>query len=109
MTPFEFLQQERPLAIIAGIAGAAAMAATDWRSPWRFAQHLFVGTACSAAATPLFAPAISKLLGMIAVDPASHGYAAAFIVGAFGVYLLEYALAFWRHKIGRGDKDAGDA
>ena len=74
MTLFEFLQQERPLAIIAGIAGAAAMAATDWRSPWRFAQHLFVGTACSAAAKRV-APssASSALFAVTTLAPLDSG------------------------------------
>lgn len=99
MSIFEFLQQDKPLAIMAGLAGAAAMAATDWRSPWRLVQHIFVGTAASAIATPVFLPAIGKALSWLAVNPESNGNAAAFITGAFAIYVLEYALAFWRLKI----------
>lgn len=102
MTPEEWLSSERAATVIAGVLGAAAMAATDWRTPWRLVQHLFVGTASSAIATPVFEPAISKTLGIIAVDPAAHENAAAFIVGAFGIYILELSLAIWRAKIRRG-------
>lgn len=109
MTIYEFLQQDKPIAVLAGLAGAAAMAATDWRSPWRLVQHIFVGTAASAIATPVFAPAIGKALGWLAVAPASHGNAAAFITGAFAIYILEYSLAFWKLKIAKpGEKPRGE-
>ena len=101
-----FLQHsERGIAFVAGVAGAAAMAATDWRSPWRVVQHLFVGTCAATFATPIFAPAISKALGWIAVDPGRYTDASAFIVGAFAIYVLELGLAIYRHKIAklRGD------
>ena len=101
MNIFEFVQGDKPLAVLAGMAGAAAMAATDWRTPWRVVQHIFVGTSCSAMATPVFAPTISKVLGFVAVDPEAHQNASAFIVGAFAIYFLEFALAFWRAKTKR--------
>lgn len=104
MTLFEFLASEKPLVVLSGIAGAAAMAATDWRTPWRLLQHIVVGTTCSAIATPVFAPAISAMLGFVAVDPSAHANASAFIVGAFAIYFLEFSLAFWRAKT----KKAGD-
>lgn len=100
MTLWEFLQQPKPLAILAGIAGAAAMAVTDWRSPLRALQHLFVGTVTAAVATPWFYPVISKVLSFAQVEPAAHPSSAAFITGAFGIYVLEFALAFWRRKAG---------
>lgn len=99
MSLLEFLQQDKPIAVMAGLAGAAAMAATDWRSPWRLVQHIFVGTAASSIATPIFFPAIAKALGWLSVNPDSQGNAAAFITGAFAIYVLEYALAFWRLRI----------
>lgn len=100
----DLLQHEKTIAIFAGALGAAAMAATDWRSPWRLLQHVFVGTAASAIATPVFAPAISKILGFAAVDPSAHGNASAFLVGAFAIYLFEFSLAFWRAKTRRANK-----
>ena len=108
MTIIDFFQQDKPLAVLAGLAGAAAMAATDWRSPWRLVQHIFVGTSASAIATPVFAPAIGKVLGWLSVDPATHANAAAFITGAFAIYLLEYALAFWRLKIAKSNRNSDD-
>ncbi len=98
MTIGELLSSDRIVPALAGIAGAAAMAATDWRSPWRLAQHVFVGTAMSAVATPVFAPAISRVLGLIAVDPSAHANASAFLVGAFGIYFFEFAREFWKAK-----------
>lgn len=105
VTLWDILQSEKPLTVLSGIAGAAAMAATDWRSPWRVVQHIFVGTAASAIATPILYPAISGILGFIAVDASAHGNAAAFIVGAFAIYFLEFALAFWRARTGKVDGD----
>lgn len=87
------------------------MAATDWRTPWRVVQHVFVGTAASAIATPVFAPVISKVLGFFTVDPSAHQNASAFIVGAFAIYILEFSLAFWRAKTKsarKPDKGGGD-
>lgn len=74
------------------------MATTDWRSPRRLAQHLLVGTATSVFATPIFAPGISTILGWAHVDHTAHPNASAFIVGALGIYVLEYALAFIRAR-----------
>lgn len=98
MTLQEFLDSPHPLYVLAGVAGAAAMATTDWRSPRRALQHLLVGTVTSIFATPVFAPGISSLLGWAHVDPAAHPNASAFIVGAVGIYVLEYILAFMRAK-----------
>ena len=98
MTLGELLSSERVIPVLAGIAGSAAMAATDWRSPWRLVQHVFVGTSMSAVATPVFAPSISRVLGLIAVDPSAHGNASAFLVGAFGIYFFEFAREFWKAK-----------
>lgn len=103
MTFWEWIQQPRPLAVIAGLAGAAAMAVTDWHSPLRAIQHLFVGTITAAVATPWFYPFISTLLDWARVDPAAQPYSAAFITGAFGIYVLEFVLAFWRRKTGKED------
>lgn len=108
MTVWELIQQEKPLAILSGLAGAAAMAATDWRTPWRLVQHIFVGTAASAIATPIFAPSIGAVLGWMQVAPEANSNAAAFITGAFGIYVLEYALAFWRLKIKKPDLGNSD-
>lgn len=105
MTVFELLQSDRPWQILAGVAGAAAMAATDWRTPLRLVQHIFVGTLCSAVATPWFAPAISKVLDIFPIQESMHQDAAAFITGAFAIYLLEFILAFWRAKIRGGNGD----
>lgn len=108
MNLIDLLQSDKPLTILSGLAGAAAMAATDWRSPWRLVQHIFVGTSASAIATPIFFPAISTVLGFIKVDPNLHQNSAAFIVGAFAIYLLEFSLAFWRAKTSKlenGDDD----
>lgn len=102
MTWLEALYESgKTTAIFAGIAGAAAMAATDWRNPIRFAQHLFVGTVTAAVATPWAYPAISTLLSFLQVKDDSHEASAAFITGAFGIYALEYALATWRRKYGK--------
>lgn len=98
MTFLEWLHEPKPLAILAGVAGAAAMAATDWRSPLRFIQHLFVGSVTAAMATPWLYPIISQALSFARVDPAAHGSSAAFITGAVGIYVLEFVVAFWKRK-----------
>ncbi len=98
MTLGELLSQDRIIPALAGMAGAAAMAATDWRSPWRLLQHVFVGTATSAVATPIFAPAISQALGFLAVDVSAQENASAFLVGAFGIYFFEFAREVWKAK-----------
>lgn len=104
MNILEWLQQPKQVAILAGLAGAAAMAVTDWRSPLRALQHLFVGTVTAAVATPWFYPVISRALSVAQVDPAAHPSSAAFITGAMGIYVLEFALAFWRRKAGPEDR-----
>lgn len=96
---------DKTMALLAGAIGAAALAATDWRSPWRFAQHIFVGTAASAIATPILFPAISKVLGMFSVDAAAQENSAAFITGAFAIYLFEYILAVWKGKAKQDKSD----
>lgn len=53
MTWSEMIASDNVLVWAAGLAGAAAMAATDWRSPWRAAQHIFVGTLAAGFATPV--------------------------------------------------------
>lgn len=104
----ELLTSERAVIILAGVAGAAAMAATDWRSPWRFAQHIFVGTAAAGFATPIFFPIISTALGLARVDVSAHAGASAFITGVFAIYILEFVLAFWKHKISAHLRDKRD-
>lgn len=99
MTVWEWLQEPKPLAVLAGLAGAAAMAVTDFRNPLRLLQHLFVGTVTAAVATPWFYPMISGALALAKVEPAAHAYSAAFITGAFGIYVLEFGLAFWRPSV----------
>lgn len=86
--------------VAAGIAGAAAMAATDWRSPWRFIQHIFVGTMGASFATPWLLPVFSKLLSLFAIDVVDHERSAAFVTGAFSIYVFETVLAIWRRKYG---------
>lgn len=108
MSLWEFIQANQPVTLLSGLLGAAAMAATDWRSPWRVLQHIFVGTSTSAMATPVFAPLISKVLGFVAVDPSAHDNASAFVVGAFGIYVLEFGLALWKSKTKQADKDQGE-
>lgn len=103
MTFLEWLQQPRPLAVLAGVAGAAAMAVTDWRSPLRALQHLFVGTVTAAVATPWLYPIISEALSIARVKPDAHASSAAFITGAFGIYILEFVLAFWRRRARKED------
>lgn len=92
----EHLTSEKLFAFGAGVAGAAAMAFTDWRTPWRCAQHIFVGVVASIYATPIFAPIIMKALGWISVAPEASGNAAVFLTGAFAIYVLELARAIWR-------------
>ena len=101
MTIWEWMQQPKPGLILAGVAGAAAMAVTDWHSPLRAMQHLFVGTITAAVATPWLYPLISQALSFARVDPEAHEASAAFITGAFGIYILEFVLAFWRRKAGK--------
>lgn len=92
----------------AGLAGAAAMAATDWRTPWRLAQHIFVGTTAAIIATPLLFPMISGILSFLNVDQAAHQNSAAFMTGAFAIYLFEYILAFWKAKVMHASPEEGD-
>lgn len=89
---------DKQLTVLAGIGGAAAMAATDWRNHWRFLQHVFVGSFVATGATPLFSPIITKFLGLVSIDVPQNSAASAFIVGAFGIYLFEYFLAVWRYQ-----------
>lgn len=103
MTFWEWVQQPKPLAVVAGIAGAAAMAVTDWHSPLRALQHLFVGTIAAAVATPWFYPIISTALSWAQVEQSAQPSSAAFITGAFGIYVLEFILAFWRRKTAKED------
>lgn len=98
MNIWEWVEGPRAWAVLAGVAGAAAMAVTDWQSPARFLQHMFVGSVTASVATEWTAPAISKILGLASVDPSAHPYSAAFITGAFGIYALEFILAFWRRR-----------
>lgn len=80
------------------------MAVTDWHNPLRALQHLFVGTVTAAVATPWFYPVISTMLTVAKVEPAAHPSSAAFITGAFGIYVLEFILAFWRRKAGKEEQ-----
>lgn len=98
MTLLEFLQQEKPLAILTGVAGAAAMAMTDWRGWWRFFQHLTVGALASGFGTPALWGLIAGWLKMPKDSDPGITY---FFVGAFGIYALEVARAAiyqWRKK-----------
>tara|TARA_R100000655_G_scaffold97713_1_gene140759 strand:- start:1030 stop:1371 length:342 start_codon:yes stop_codon:yes gene_type:complete len=109
MTLAEMINSDNALVWAAGLAGAAAMAATDWRSPWRLAQHVFVGTTAAIIATPLLFPMISGLLGFLNVDEGAHQNSAAFMTGAFAIYLFEYILAFWNSKMMQSTpKEDGD-
>ncbi|WP_127524091.1 hypothetical protein [Mesorhizobium sp. Z1-4] len=74
------------------------MAAADWSKPWRFVQHVGVGTLCAAFATPVLYPAIAAVLGWLNVDPGHQYSGASFVVGAFGIYVMELARAVFRHK-----------
>lgn len=98
MTFWDWIQQPKQLAVLPGAAGAAAMAVTDFHNPVRLVQHLFVGTITAAVATPWFYPMISGALSLAHVEPAAHASSASFITGAFGIYVLEFGLAFWRRK-----------
>lgn len=111
MTWNEMIASDNVLVWAAGLAGAAAMAATDWRSPWRLVQHIFVGFTASLVATPLIFPILGKLLTIISVPPDSQEMSAGFMTGAFAIYLFEYILAFWKAKMAPGaklTKDGGD-
>lgn len=99
MTWSEMIASDNVLVWAAGLAGAAAMAATDWRSPWRAAQHIFVGTLAAGFATPGLYPALSKIMEMASVPESSQPMSAGFITGAFAIYLFEFFKLFWRFKI----------
>jgi hypothetical protein len=98
MSILDWLRDDTNFQALAGIAGAAAMAATDWSKPWRFLQHLGVGTLCATFATPTLFPAIGRVLSWINVDPSYQFAGAAFIVGAFGIYILEFGRAVFRFR-----------
>jgi hypothetical protein len=105
MNLWDFLTSDRFLTALAGLAGAAAMAATDWSTPLRFFRHIFVGTAAAAFASPVFAPAIGKIFSWMAVNDPAQGQVTGFLTGAFGIFVFEYALAFWRAKTSQIDKE----
>lgn len=105
MTIIEWLSEDKPMTILIGIGGAAALAATDWRGHWRFAQHVFVGAVASASATPAIYPILAKVLNVLPLDQTAQQSASAFIVGAFSIYLFEFAVQFWKAKTGKSDKE----
>lgn len=94
----DFHDPKTIVTFLAGVAGAAAMAVTDWRSPMQLVKHLFVGTLTSAFATPLFFPMLSAILDIFKVSEDYHQNSAAFIVGAAGIYVLEFILVAIRKK-----------
>ena len=104
MPLWEIIQNDKVWSAIAGIAGAAAIAATDWSKPWRFAQHVGVGTLCATFATPVLYPAIAAMLGWINVDPNYQYAGASFVVGALGIYVLEFVRAVIQHRT-KGHRD----
>lgn len=104
----EHFSGEKLFAFGAGVAGAAAMAFTDWRTPWRCAQHIFVGVVASVYATPIFSPLIMKSLGALGVDQEASGNAAVFLTGAFAIYVLELARAIWRIRTRSASEDKAD-
>ena len=101
----DWLSGDSAFATFAGLAGAAAMAATDFSKPWRFLQHLGVGFLCATFATPTLFPAIGSVLSFINVDPSYQFAGASFIVGAFGIYILELARVIFRYRISKGDDE----
>ena len=99
-----------------GAAGAAAMAATDWSTPYRALRHVFVGCVAAAVGADSVAPFLGDIIGVL---PISDGYsrgASIFMVGATGIYAFEYIRAFLRLKIrdleekpDEGYKDTADS
>lgn len=100
MSILDTLQNERVWAAVAGLAGAAVMAAVDWSGPWKAARHFLVGALCATFATPTLYPAIAQLLKWAHVDPNYQFAGASFVVGAFGIYLLEFIRAAIRRARG---------
>ena len=113
MTWSEMIASDNVLVWAAGLAGAAAMAATDWRSPWRAVQHVFVGFTASLVATPALFPILSKMMNIVAVPVDSQQMSAGFMTGAFAIYLFEFFIAFWKSKVSgakstpKGEDDDG--
>lgn len=101
MTWNEMIASDNVLVWAAGLAGAAAMAATDWQTPRRAARHFLVGGLASLFATPLFFPMLSKVMSSFSVPEAQQGMSAGFFTGAFAIYFFEYCLAFWRAKVAK--------
>jgi hypothetical protein len=108
----EILNSERAITFLSGVAGAAALAITDFRGSWRLLQHVCVGTLASATATPVLFPAISKALSLIAVAPEAQEHSAAFLTGGFAIYLFEVMVQSLRRvkliKDKKGEKDVND-
>lgn len=98
MNWYEYFYDGKPLQFLIGLAGAAAMAATDFRSWRRVIQHLAVGVPTAMFAAPIFAPAISKMLGIFTTDVADQKSGAIFITGAFGIYMFEFIKEFFMAK-----------
>lgn len=94
----DWFEDPKRFAILAGVAGAAAMAATDIRNPLRAVQHLFVGALTATFATPVFYPIISSALSVLRVPDEYHANSAAFITGAGAIYVLEFVRVFWAKK-----------
>lgn len=97
MTWMEILQHELFIQFIVGFAGAATMAITDFRDWFRFMRHLAIGSITSMCATPIFSPAIIKLLSLY-MPPSQDDRAAVYITGAFSIYLLEFVRDFRLHR-----------
>lgn len=102
MSLIDWLREDSTFNFIAGVGGAAAMAMTDWTGKWQLLRHVAVGTLCATFATPYLYPGISWVLSWMHVDPDYKYGGAAFMVGAFGIYVLELARAIFRYRISKG-------
>ena len=99
----EIIKHELFIQFVVGLAGAATMAVTDFRGWVRFIKHMVTGVLAAVFATPIFSPAIVKVLSTF-MAPTQDERAAVYITGAFSIYVFELIRDFWAAKRKIADK-----
>lgn len=96
MTVWEWFQSEKGGLFLAGAAGAAVGAAADWKGWKRAIQHFIVGVPCAYFGSDVIYAIISRIISMD-YTPQTAG-TAGFIAGAFGIVLIQFLFALFRHR-----------
>lgn len=99
MTFNDFTTDPNKITLLAGVAGAAAMAMFDIQRPLRAVQQLVIGSIVATFGTDALFPLVSWVLSVAQVPAEYHPDTAPFIVGASAMYVLEFIRAFWTRKV----------